>query len=179
MSTFAKGTSVAKALLAIAGMLLIGAVLAIAGGSARTLHTQETPETFAPAVIASEVLGRAQPVDVPNPELALGRVTIMPGAAIPVHHHPGTQIGAVVQGTLTYTVFTGTVDWVRAGAPETPTYAIPAGETVQIPAGDVLIEAPGSIHQGRNDDTVPVVIYLSTLFPTGAPRAIVDATPAP
>ncbi len=179
MSTFAKGTSVAKAFVAIAGMLLIGAVLAIAGGSARTLHAQATPERSAPAVISSEVLGKVQPADVSDPELALGRVTIMPGAVTPVHHHPGTQIGAVVQGTLTYTVFTGTVDWVRVGAPETPPYAISAGETVQIPAGDILIEAPGSIHQGRNDDTVPVVIYLSTLFPTGAPRAIVDATPVP
>jgi quercetin dioxygenase-like cupin family protein len=45
---------------------------------------------------------------------------------------------------------------------------------------DALIEPPGSVHQGRNAGDEPLVIYLSTLFPAGAPRAIlVDATPAP
>jgi quercetin dioxygenase-like cupin family protein len=168
----------ASAAFAIAGTLLVGSLLVIAGGSAKTLIVQATPEAPAAVVIASEVLGSASPVETSDPELALGRVTIMPGAVIPVHHHPGTQIGAIVQGTLTYTVFTGTVDWVRADQPGEVHYTIGAGETVRVPAGDALIEAPGSIHQGRNDDTVPVVIYLSTLFPAGAPRAIIDATPA-
>lgn len=165
-----------KAMLTFAGTFVIAAMFAIAGGSAKTLSFQATPEPAAPVVIASEVLGRATPAAVTDPELALGRVTIMPGATIPVHHHPGTQIGAIVQGTLTYVVYTGSVDWVRADG---STYTIAPGETVQIPAGDAVIEIPGSIHQGRNEGTVPVVIYLSTLFPTGAPRAILDATPVP
>jgi quercetin dioxygenase-like cupin family protein len=91
-----------KAILAIVGTLLLGSILAIAGGSARTLSAQATPEQAAPVVIASEVLGRAMPFDVTDPELALGRATIMPGAVIQVHHHPGTQIGAIVQGTLLF-----------------------------------------------------------------------------
>ena len=46
--------------------------------------------------------------------------------------------------------------------------------------GDALVESPESIHQGRNNGVVPLVIYLSTLFPTDAPRAIVvEATPVP
>jgi quercetin dioxygenase-like cupin family protein len=134
----------------------------------------------APIVIANEVLGRAQPAAVEEPELALGRVTIMPGAAIPVHYHPGTQIGVVVQGELTYTVFTGETAWYRAADPSADPYLIQPGETVVVPAGDAVVETPGAIHQGSNAGDEPLVIYLSTLFPTGAPRAvIVEATPVP
>jgi mannose-6-phosphate isomerase-like protein (cupin superfamily) len=50
---------------------------------------------------------------------------------------------------------------------------ISPGETVVVRPGDALVESPESIHQGRNDGAVPLVIYLSTLFPAGAPRAIV------
>ena len=54
------------------------------------------------------------------------------------------------------------------------------GETVVVRPGDALVESPDSIHQGRNNGAVPLVIYLSTLFPMGAPRAIVvEATPVP
>jgi quercetin dioxygenase-like cupin family protein len=54
------------------------------------------------------------------------------------------------------------------------------GETVVVRPGDALVESPDSIHQGLNNGAVPLVIYLSTLFPTDAPRAIiVAATPVP
>ena len=130
--------------------------------------------------ITSEVLGRASPVAVENPEFALGRVTVMPGAVLPVHHHPGTQIGVVVQGELTYSVFTGQIEWHRGDDPSGEPYMIGPGETVVVRPGDALIESPDSIHQGRNNSTVPLVIYLATLFPTSAPRAIVvEATPVP
>lgn len=165
--------------IAIVCAVLLGALLAYISALPGSQAAHATPRP-APAVISSEVLGRANPADVADPELALGRVTIIPGGVIPVHHHPGTQIGVVVQGTLTYTVITATVDWIQANHREGQPYAISAGETVDIPTGDALVEAPGSIHQGRNDASVPVVIYLSTLFPTGAPRAILDdATPTP
>lgn len=157
---------------AVIGLAAIGS-----GGTTGTMAWQATPQPAAPVVIASEVLARATPVAVTNPELALGRVTIMPGATIPVHHHPGTQTAAVVQGVLTYTVYTGSVTWFQAdGAADAPTH-ITAGQTVEVRAGDALVETPDSIHQGSNAGSVPVVIYLSTLFPADAPRAILDATP--
>jgi quercetin dioxygenase-like cupin family protein len=131
-------------------------------------------------VIASEVLGRATPAVVENPELALGRVTIMPGAAIPVHYHAGTQIGVVVQGELTYSVFSGDIAWYKVDDPAAPPITVAAGETIVMRAGDAVIESPGAVHQGRNEGDVPLIIYLSTLFPAGAPRAIiVAATPSP
>lgn len=139
---------------------------------------QATPTS--PIVIASEVLGRATPAPVADAELGLGRVTIMPGAAIPIHYHAGTQISVVVQGELTYTVFTGQVAWHRAGEPDAAPTMIEPGHTVVVRVGDALVESPSSVHQGRNDGEAPLVIYLSTLFPADAPRAIVvDATPAP
>jgi quercetin dioxygenase-like cupin family protein len=148
--------------------------------SPHSLAQHATPEAAAPMAITSEVLGRAAPVSVENPELTLGRVTVMPGAVLPVHYHPGTQIGVVVQGELTYVVLTGAVEWHRGDDPAGEPHVIGPGETVVVRAGDALVESPESIHQGRNNGAVPLVIYLSTLFPADAPRAIVvEATPAP
>jgi quercetin dioxygenase-like cupin family protein len=161
-------------------VILLGSIL-IWGRNASLLLAQDaTPEAAAPAVITSEVFGRAVPVTVENPELALGRVTVMPGAVLPVHYHPGTQIGVVVQGELTYTVFTGQITWYRADDPAGEPRMIEPGKTVVVRPGDALVESPDSIHQGRNNSGAPLVIYLSTLFPADAPRAIVvEATPVP
>jgi quercetin dioxygenase-like cupin family protein len=148
--------------------------------SSHSLAQSATPEAAPAAPIASEVLGRAVPATVDNPELALGRVTVMPGAVLPVHFHPGTQIGVIVQGQLTYSVYTGQTIWYRADAPANEPDIISTGETVVVRPGDVLVESPDSIHQGRNNGREPLVIYLSTLFPAGAPRTvIVEASPVP
>ena len=160
-------------------VIVLGLVLVWRLDSSHLLAQSATPEeTVAP--IASEVLGRAKPANVADPELALGRVTVMPGAVLPVHFHPGTQIGVVVQGELTYTVFTGEIKWYRAeGRPDVPEMIRP-GETVVVRPGDALVESPDSIHQARNNGNGPIVIYLSTLFPADAPRAVViEASPVP
>lgn len=167
-----------RAVITILSGLLLGTAVLAQGDVATSRAWEATPEAPAPVVISGEVLGRATPAAVEDAELALGRVTIMPGAVIPVHYHAGTQIGVVVQGELTYSVFTGEIAWHRGDSPDSEPYLIGPGETVVVRPGDALIESPGAIHQGRNDGDVPVVIYLSTLFPADAPRSvIVDATP--
>ena len=160
--------------------LMCGLAMMRGADSPVSLAQHATPQAAVPSAITSAVLGRAAPVTVENPELALGRVTVMPGAVLPIHHHPGTQIGVVVQGELTYTVFTGEIEWHRGGDPAGEPRMIGPGETVVVRPGDTLVESPDSIHQGRNSGAVALVIYLSTLFPMGAPRAIVvEATPVP
>ena len=115
-----------------------------------------------------------------NPELALGQVTVMPGAVLPLHFHPGTQIGVIVQGKLTYTVFSGEITWYRADDPANVPAMNRLGQTVVARAGNALVESPDSIHQRRNNAGEPMVIYLSTLFPAGAARALViEATLVP
>jgi quercetin dioxygenase-like cupin family protein len=167
------------ALSALVAILLLGGLLTLGGQKAGVRAREATPQS-APVVIASELLGSASPAPVEHPELALGRVTIMPGAVIPVHHHPGTQIGVVVQGILSYRVLTGEVRWQHGGDPAGSPTVIRAGESVEVQPGDALIEPPEAIHQGWNAGNVPVVIYVSTLFPSGSPRSIlVDATPTP
>lgn len=166
--------------LSFVATFLCGIAIIWGVSSPSSLAQRGTPVATTPAAIASEVLGRAAPVTVENPELALGRVTVMPGSVLPVHYHPGTQIGVVVQGVLTYSVFTGQVEWHRGEDATGEPYMIGPGETVVVRPGDALIESPGSIHQGRNDGAIPLVIYLSTLFPADAPRAVVvEATPGP
>ncbi|MDF3041005.1 MAG: Cupin 2, conserved barrel domain protein [Thermomicrobiales bacterium] len=164
-------------LTAVAAVFAVGAL--VAPHSPITLAFQGTPAA-PPAVIASEVLGHVTPAVAENPELALGRVTIMPGAAIPVHYHAGIQIGVAVQGELTYTDFSAKIAWYRGDSPTDDPRIIEPGETVVARVGDALVESPGAVHQGRNDGDVPLIIYLSTFFPAGAPSAvIVDATPIP
>jgi quercetin dioxygenase-like cupin family protein len=161
-------------------VVLLGLILGSGRTTSPSLAQDATPEVASAPVITSEVLGSAVPAAVENPELALGRVTVMPGAVLPVHHHPGTQIGVVVQGELTYTVFTGNIKWYQSDDQADEPHIIGPGETVVVHTGDALVESPDSIHQGRNNGRVPLVIYLSTLFPAGAPRAIVaEATPLP
>ena len=164
----------------IVAIVLLGIILTWGRNSSHSLAEDATPEAAAPVAITNEVLGRAVPVAVENPELALGRVTVMPGGVLPVHYHPGTQIGVVVQGELTYTVFTGAIEWYQGDDSSDEPRAVGPGETVVVRPGDAVVESPDSIHQGRNNGSVPLVIYLSTLFPADAPRAIVaEASPVP
>jgi quercetin dioxygenase-like cupin family protein len=108
--------------------------------------------------------------------LGLTRVTLKPGAQIAPHHHPGTQVSYVEQGTLTYTVLTGSVKVQQGPSDDHPKLIrkIDAGTTGRIKAGQWIVEQPGEHHQARNAGDTPVVIYLSTLFPKGAPPSIPD-----
>ena len=162
-----------RVILLVAAVTVFGTALVFQGSALASLAQGSTPGASSPAVISSEILGRAVPVAIEDPELALGRVTIIPGAAIPTHYHPGTQIGVVVQGELTYEFFTREVAWHRSDNPTGQPFVIGPGETVVVRPGDPLVETPGSIHQGRNAGDVPLVIYLSTLLPVDAPRSIV------
>ena len=104
-------------------------------------------------------------------DLGLAKVTIPAGAAIPLHHHLGTQIAHIARGALTYTVRDGGVR-IRDGQPGIDSEVvgrIAAGETGKVRAGQWIVEQPQTIHQAKNRGNSPVVIFVATLLREGAP----------
>lgn len=128
----------------------------------------------APVVVVREGLAAAEaPRGAPNRTLGLSRVTVMPGAELASHHHPGTQIARIANGTLTYSVETGAVK-VLSGSSDDATVVrrISAGHTGRIHTGQWIVEQPDEVHHAANRGTEPVVIYLATLFTTGSPPSL-------
>ena len=106
--------------------------------------------------------------------LGLSRVDVPPGAQLPLHRHPGTQIARIDRGVLTYSVVVGSVT-VRRGNPEAgakTVRTIRAGQTGRIRVGRWIVEKPGTIHRATNRGKQKVVIYVASLFKAGAPPAI-------
>lgn len=155
----------AIAALALA-MLAVGAV----AGWALSTDRQATPVVREPLAQSSKVR------EAKGQTLGLTRVTLKPGAEIAPHHHPGTQVSYIDKGTLTYTVLTGSVKVQSGPSDDHPKLIrkIDAGSTARIKAGQWIVEQPNEHHQARNAGDKPVVIYLSTLFPKGAPPSIPD-----
>ena len=130
----------------------------------------------APVVVTRQPLAQVDaPPGAPHRTLGLSKVVVMPGAELASHHHPGQQLGYIAEGTLTYTVETGSAKLMK-GSGEDPTLIkkVRPGDTVKVRSGQWLIEEQGEEHHASNASTIPVVIYLSTLFKTGAPSAIFD-----
>jgi quercetin dioxygenase-like cupin family protein len=151
---------VASALVLTAGLQLAGAVAA--------------PQAPAPVTVTREALaGAAHPLGAEHRTLGLSRVTIMPGTTLALHHHPGTQIGYVESGVLTYTVEQGRAR-LMAGTGDAPRLVrvIKAGQTARVHPGQWLVEQPTDHHHAQNKGSVPVVIYLATLFRDGAPPSL-------
>ncbi|MFC6345489.1 cupin domain-containing protein, partial [Nocardioides hankookensis] len=130
----------------------------------------------APVVVTRQSLAEvAAPPGAPKRTLGLSKVVVMPGAQLTSHHHPGAQLGYIAEGALTYTVESGTAT-VLKGSGDDPTVVkkLRAGDTYRVRAGQWLREEQGEVHHARNAGTVPIVIYLATLFRTGQPAAISD-----
>jgi len=127
-----------------------------------------------PTTVTRESLaGAAHPRGADKRTLGLSRVTIMPGTTLARHHHPGTQIGYVERGTLTYTVEKGRAR-LMAGTGDDPRLVriIHAGETGKVHPGQWLVEQPTDHHHAVNKGAVPVVIYLATLLKDGEPASL-------
>ncbi len=133
------------------------------------------PSRDDPAPVVREALAQtSKPRGAPDRTLALTRITIQPGTQLALHHHPGTQIAYVDKGVLTYTVEQGTARIKRGPADDHPVLVrkLEAGDTAEDQAGPVdrrAAERPPP--RGQRGDK-PIVLYLSTLFPVGAPPSI-------
>ncbi len=159
-------------LIAAAALLLLacGAAIGWAVGSS---------ERAAAPVVREALAQKTNPTGGKGRTLGLSRVVIRPGATIASHHHPGTQISYIDKGTLTYSVESGGVKVQKGPADDHPKLVrrIDAGSTARIKPGQWLVEQPTAVHHAANRGDVPVVIYLSTLFPKGAPPSIPDEPP--
>jgi len=136
--------------------------------------TQALAAPQQPVTVTREALASAgRPQGAVHRTLGLSRVTVMPGTTLALHHHPGTQIGYVDRGVLTYTVDQGRAR-LMAGTGDKPRLVrvIHAGETAKVRPGQWLVEQTTDHHHAANKGDVPVVIYLSTLFKDGAPPSI-------
>lgn len=74
------------------------------------------------------------------PEISILKVTIPPGAELPLHLHPVINAGYMLRGALT--VLT------------------PEGETLHLKAGDPIVEVVDKAHYGRNEGAEPVEIVV-------------------
>ena len=128
-----------------------------------------------PAPVVREPLAQTSKArGAPERTLALTRITIEPGTKLALHHHPGTQIAYVDAGVLTYTVERETARIKRGPADDHPVLVrkLEAGDTARMKPGRWIVEQPSDHHHAANRGRKPVVLYLSTLFPTGAPPSI-------
>jgi quercetin dioxygenase-like cupin family protein len=130
------------------------------------------PEAEGVTEVVRQLLAEASPDTAAGQLLELTRVIVPAGEGLGAHTHPGPQLAVIVTGRLTYTVIEGeaTVNRAAASAGQAvETYG--AGETVELRAGDALVEPTGMVHRAINETQEIVIIYLSSLFPEGAPPA--------
>ncbi len=105
-----------RLLVPLAGLALIGS--GFGAGIAVSAASADDP---APVVVTRQSLSEvAAPPGAPKRTLGLSKVTVMPGAQLASHHHPGAQLGYIAEGTLTYTVESGTAT-VMKGSGDDPT----------------------------------------------------------
>jgi quercetin dioxygenase-like cupin family protein len=106
--------------------------------------------------------------------LSLTEAVVPPGAAFAPHRHPGMQVSYIESGTLTFTVFRGSVN-VFTGQPGTSqklVRVLRAGQTGSITTGEWIVETPHLWHKGANAGRTPVIILLATLLREDKPPAI-------
>jgi quercetin dioxygenase-like cupin family protein len=153
--------------------LLVVSVIALGGGAAIGWAVGTSRDDPAP-VVREALAQTSKPRGAPDRTLALTRITIQPGTQLALHHHPGTQIAYVDKGVLTYTVEQGTARIKRGPADDHPVLVrkLEAGDTARIKQGQWIVEQPSDHHHAVNAGDKPIVLYLSTLFPVGAPPSI-------
>jgi quercetin dioxygenase-like cupin family protein len=151
--------------------VLLGASLVACGAETDSAKSTNAGVTE----VVRQPLQSATSDRAPGQIVGLSRVIIPAGQNIAAHTHRGPQLAVIVEGTLTYTVIRGEVQATRGFGPDARNETIKPGQTVDLKPGDSLLETPGMVHTAKNGGKTAVVIYLSSLFPDGAPAS----SPAP
>lgn len=156
-------------------LTLAGVALVVLGAGAALGWAVGSKSSGGKEPVVREPLAQSKrPHGVKGKTLGLTRVIVRPGAELALHHHPGTQIAYVEKGTLTYSVDTGSVVVRRGPADDHPRLVrkIKAGETAKLKKRQWVVEQPETHHHAANRGSERVVLYLATLFRTGAPPSI-------
>jgi quercetin dioxygenase-like cupin family protein len=154
------------------------AVVMALGGAARNAGAAGTPAAPQPIVI--ENLGSGAPTNGPGQTLGLSRITIQPGAAFPVHDHPGAYVIYIEAGDFEFDVLKGDAVYTPAGS--TTAQTIAAGQNVTAHAGDVIFEQQGVVHTAKSTGSVPAVVLTASLLATDQPFMTMtndEGTPTP
>jgi quercetin dioxygenase-like cupin family protein len=151
-------------------VVLVALLVGAASGALATAALRATPKPVQRIPLAQA----DSPAGGKGRTLGLSKVLIPAGAAISLHHHPGTQVAYLASGMLTYSVRKGGVTLMSGTPGESPKIVrrIGPGETGEIPTGDWIVEQPSTTHSAVNRSGETIVIYLATLFPIGSPAAI-------
>ncbi|MBS0509872.1 MAG: cupin domain-containing protein [Proteobacteria bacterium] len=141
---------------------LAGFVVSVGLGFASFGALAEAPDALKPAVpqtagFSSKPLIIAPMSGDDSKEIVIIAVDIAPGAASPVHTHPGDCVGVVIDGT------------VDIGAEGQAVRRLSANEAVHTPRGVV--------HQWRNTSDKPLRLMTTVVYDKGQPR--VQVVPGP
>lgn len=134
----------------------------------------------------SETLFQATLETLPTPPafIRLVRITLQPGASVPVHTHPGPEFGRIESGVLTIDARGQTVI-SQAGADGEPQPARlpPINQPFELQSGDEIVY-PSTVPFGfSNRSDQPVVVLAAVILPAGSQRPpgaqYIDGTPGP
>lgn len=154
---------------AIGLAVIVGLALTSCSADQASDRTPTTTDTAIPAVDSAPVsaldLASGQQdapinVSVDGGEAGVGvtfrEITIRPGASTGEHCHYGQLVAVVKEGALTH-------------------YADIYTDGVHIyDTGDSIIEGAGYPHEGRNEGTTNVVLWVTYIIPEGKPLAETD-----
>lgn len=130
---------------------LVAAVIAVSGCASAPVRAVDHANGDQSAPVNVSVDGGTAGVDV-----TVREITIAPGAGTGEHCHYGQLVAVVTAGELTH-------------------YAdiYPTGVHVY-ETGDSIIEGAGYPHEGRNEGTEDVVLWVTYITPEGDPLAETD-----
>lgn len=95
-----------------------------------------------------------QPYPEGQPEITISRITIQPGAQLPMHTHPNPLGGVILSGELTVYKEDGT------------------SHTFQ--SGDPILEVVNTKHYGKNTGEEPTVLIAFYIGVEGVPLTILN-----
>jgi quercetin dioxygenase-like cupin family protein len=126
----------------LAASVALGAVMLVPGSAAAT------PGVGVQGVVMSQATLNGK-------DYISREITIAPGGTTGWHYHPGQVFGVIREGTLTHYEGDCSVDGVYN-------------------AGDAITERSGTgyIHEGRNEGSTPLVMWVLYIDPAGSPLAV-------